>query len=59
MHIIVAIIFIILGGLYIGYLDNKDQNRDKVAEVTSWIIIIFGVIMMLYHGHLWIRFKTP
>lgn len=52
-HMLIAIVFLTLGGLG---LKNKPQNKLSLA--TSWILIIFGILMFAYHGHLFVMKNT-
>ena len=40
----------ILTGLYFLYLGSLILNKYQLHAI---ILIVFGVLMILYHGHLW------
>lgn len=55
-HISIAIIFFVLGGLYLHQYNNK-INTEKVGQALAWIVIIFGILMITYHGDLLLMWK--
>ena len=55
-HILIAIIFFVLGGLYLHQSNNK-MNTDKVGQALAWIVVIFGILMITYHGDLLLMWK--
>ena len=60
MHITIAIIFLTLGGLYLGYKEHSEDTNDliTIGEAMSWVIIIFGILMITYHGDLFLMWKN-
>ena len=55
-HIAIAIIFFVIGGLYL-YQHNNKINTEKVGQALAWIVIIFGILMITYHGDLLLMWK--
>jgi hypothetical protein len=56
-HIIIALIFFTLGGMYLYSRENGKLSTDKIGQAMAWIIIIFGILMIAYHGDLLFMYK--
>lgn len=52
IHIVIAILFFTLGGMYLYSRENGNLSTDKIGQALAWIVIIFGILMITYHGHL-------
>ena len=52
LHIVIAVIFFILGGMYLGYKEHEKEGLTTIGEAMAWIIIIFGILMITYHSDL-------
>jgi uncharacterized integral membrane protein len=57
-HIVIAILFFTLGGLYLYSREHGKLNTDKIGQALAWIVIIFGILMITYHGDLLFMWKT-
>jgi hypothetical protein len=61
IHIIIGLFFISISAVYLSYMDKNSKdipfNLDLMNESIYIILIIFGSLMFLYHGHLFIKSK--
>lgn len=57
-HIVISILFFTLGGLYLYSRERRNLNTDKIGQSMAWIIIIFGILMITYHGDLLFMYKS-
>lgn len=56
-NIVIWLSHVILGAyfLFIGY---NLLNKKQIGQVNSLILIVLGVLMALYHGHLWFTHRN-
>ena len=60
LHIIIGLLFLALGFYYVSIKEKKagasgPEDMEKLftmGSVMSYIMIIFGILMFAYHGHL-------
>ena len=45
-HLILGVYF-----LFIGY---TLLNKKSIGQINSLILIVLGILMFLYHGHIWL-----
>lgn len=58
LHIIIALTFFTLGGLYLYSGEYNKLNTYKIGQALACIVIIFGILMIFYHGNLLSMWKS-